>query len=46
MAINENKEYVKLPFQIGEISNANIQQLRMINLKTLPVKYSGGSYFT
>lgn len=39
--IIDSKDYVKLPFQVGEISNANIQQLRMINLKTLPVKYSG-----
>jgi ribosomal protein S18 acetylase RimI-like enzyme len=32
------------PFQLGEISNANIQQLKLINLKTLPVRYSEKFY--
>lgn len=33
-----------LPFQLGEITNANIQQLRTLNMKTLPVRYSDMFY--
>eukprot|EP01038_Epipyxis_sp_PR26KG_P015872 gene15872-21520_t len=33
-----------LPFQLGDISQANILQLRTINLKTLPVVYSDKFY--
>lgn len=36
--------YSAVPFQLGDISNANIQQLRTINLNTLPVKYSDKFY--
>lgn len=34
----------KLDFQIGPITPANIQQLRVLNLKTLPVRYSDKFY--
>lgn len=37
-------EKTKLPFQIGEINKANLQQLRVINTNTLPVKYSDKFY--
>jgi ribosomal protein S18 acetylase RimI-like enzyme len=34
----------KLPFQLGEVSPANIQQLRTLNVNTLPVRYSDKFY--
>ena len=34
----------KLPFQLGEVNPANLQQLRALNLSTLPVKYSDKFY--
>lgn len=32
------------PYQLGDVSPANLQQLRTINLNTLPVKYSDKFY--
>jgi ribosomal protein S18 acetylase RimI-like enzyme len=34
----------RLPFQLGDLNPANLQQLRMLNLSTLPVKYSDKFY--
>ena len=34
----------KLPFQLGEVNAANLQQLKTLNLNTLPVKYSDKFY--
>ena len=32
------------PFQLGDVSPANLQQLKVVNLNTLPVKYSEKFY--
>lgn len=32
------------PYQLGDVSPANLQQLRTMNLNTLPVKYSEKFY--
>mmetsp|Transcript_21077 Transcript_21077/g.35361 ORF Transcript_21077/g.35361 Transcript_21077/m.35361 type:complete len:171 (-) Transcript_21077:1688-2200(-) len=34
----------KLPFQLGDVSPANVQQLRILNTNTLPVRYSDKFY--
>lgn len=45
MSATEAKpEKKKLPFQLGEINPANLQQLRVLNVKTLPVRYSDKFY--
>jgi hypothetical protein len=40
----KSKKSKTLPFQIECITSANIQQLKTINLKTLPVRYSDKFY--
>ena len=39
-----SKDSTKLPFQIGEVNHANLQQLRVININTLPVRYTDKFY--
>lgn len=39
----EQKKKV-LPFQLGDVSEANVQQIRILSLKTLPVRYSEKFY--
>lgn len=34
----------KLPYELGDVNPANLQQLRTINANTLPVKYSEKFY--
>ena len=34
----------KMPFQLGEVTPANIQQLKTINTHTLPVRYTDKFY--
>lgn len=33
-----------LPFQLGHVNEANLQQIRMLNISTLPVRYSDNFY--
>jgi ribosomal protein S18 acetylase RimI-like enzyme len=33
-----------LPFQLGDVNEANLQQIRMLNISTLPVRYSDKFY--
>ena len=33
-----------LPFELGDVTEANIEQLRILNIKTLPVRYSDKFY--
>lgn len=40
MSIKESKQ----PFQIGDVNDANLKQLRVINVNTLPVRYSDKFY--
>jgi len=35
---------IKVPFELGDVNPANLQQLRTINANTLPVKYSDKFY--
>ena len=34
----------KISFQLGDITNANLEQLRIIHINTLPVRYSDKFY--
>lgn len=43
-AVNLATEKFKKSVQLGEITPANIQQLRMLNINTLPVRYSDKFY--
>ncbi len=35
---------IKLPYELGDVNPANIQQLRTVNATTLPVKYTDKFY--
>lgn len=41
---SSSEPLTKAPFQLGEITPANIQQLKTINVSTLPVRYTDKFY--